>query len=212
MIRKFSTCLAAAAVLALNAPASAAPSGTDRIYAAGRCIVQRDRDAAVQLVLALPMGRERTSLSSLSPSLVQRCGAGLDSVPAMHMRGAIAQALFFRDFEGFGLQPGRSVGLVNLNVPVQDSPPGDATTEIYRLADCVVRNDGPRTERLLATRPGSENESRIMDAMAPYLRACTSADSELSIARSDLRSAMAQSAYHSMYRYWTRDLRSARNQ
>jgi hypothetical protein len=202
----------AAAILSLPSPAAAASPGIDRIYAAGRCIVQRDRNSAIDLVLALPLGREQASIAALAPSLAQRCGAGLESVPAMHLRGAIAQALFFRDFRGMGLQPSRSVPLVNLDVPVQDSPAGDSTTEIYRLADCVVRNDGPRTERLLATRPGTENEGRVMDALAPYLRACTSADSQLSIARSDLRSAIAQSAYHSMYRYWTRQLTSVHTQ
>lgn len=198
----------AAAILSLQAPATAATPGIDRIYSAGRCIVQSDRAAAVELVLALSPGREQTSLSALAPSLADRCGAGLDTVPAMHLRGAIAQALFLRDFRGFGLEPSRSVPLVNLDLPVQDSPAGDPTTEIYRLADCVVRNDGPRTERLLATRPGTDNEGRVMDALAPYLRACSSADARLSIARSDLRSAIAQSAYHSMYRYWTRQLNS----
>jgi len=203
--------LAATFLCSLGSPASASTPGLERVYAAGRCLVRQDRRAAIDLVLALPIGRERASISALAPSL-GRCGAGLESVPAMHLRGAIAQALFFRDFRGFGLQPSRSIALVNLDLPIQDSPPGDPTTELYRLADCVVRNDGPRTESLLATRPGSENESRIMDRLAPYLRACTTADSQLSIARSDLRSAMAQSAYHSMYRYWTRQLSSTRNQ
>lgn len=205
----FGACAAALAVPALPAIAATAP--IDQIYAAGRCIVQHDRDAAVDLILALPLGRERSDASVLAAN-VGRCGRAIGSVPAIHLRGAIAQALFFRDFRGFGLQPSRSIPLVNLDLPVQDSAPGDTTNELYRLADCVVRNDGPHIEMLLATRPGSENEGRIMALLAPYLRACAPGDAELSLARSDLRSAIAQSAYQSMYRYWTRQLRSVRYQ
>lgn len=201
--------LAAAMLWSLPAPAAASSPGLDRIYAAGRCMVAHDRGAAASLIRSLPLGRERTDLSALSPELVRRCAGSLGSPPALHLRGALAQALFFRDFRGFGLQPFRSIPLVNLELPVQDSPPGDRTTELYRLADCVVRNDPGHVERLLASRPGSDNEGRFMSLLGGYLRACPAA--ELSIARSDLRSALAQSAYQSMYRYWTGELRSVRN-
>lgn len=197
----------ASTILLLQSPAGATSPGAERIYSAGRCMVQRDRSAAVDLILALPLGREATDLSALSPGLGERCGAGLAPVPAMHLRGAIAQALFFRDFAAFGLQPSRSVALVNLDLPVQDSPAGDGTTDIYRLTDCVVRNDAEHTEMLLATQPGTANERRAIDLLAPYVRACTPPEASLTMARSDLRSAIAQSAYQSMYRYWTRQLR-----
>lgn len=200
--------LAATMLWSLPAPAAASTPGLDRIYAAGRCMVARDRGAAASLIRSLPLDRERADLSALSPEL-SRCAGSLGSPPALHLRGALAQALFFRDFRGFGLQPFRSIPLVNLDLPVQDSPPGDRTTELYRLSDCVVRNDPGHVERLLASRPGSENEGRFMSLLGGYLRACPAA--QLTIARSDLRSAIAQSAYQSMYRYWTGELRSVRN-
>lgn len=201
--------LAATMLWSLPAPAVANYPGLERIYMAARCMVGHDRAAAAGLIRALPLGRERTDVSALSPELVRRCAGSLESPPALHLRGGLAQALFFRDFRGFGLRPMRSIPLVNLDLPVQDSPPGDRMTELYRLADCVVRNDPEHVERLLATQPGSENEGRFMSLLGNYLRACAPV-AELSIARSDLRSVIAQSAYQAMFRYWTGGLRGVR--
>jgi hypothetical protein len=97
-----------------------------------------------------------------------------------------------------------------MNLPVQDSPPGTDTENLYRWADCVVRNNGQHTERLLASRIGSRNESAAINGLQPYMQACTGQGEEMRVSASQLRSLAAQSAYHSMYRYWTRDLASTR--
>jgi hypothetical protein len=212
MIRKAALMVASAlALLTPHVPASAVNSQLGQIYGAGRCIVDHDRSAAISLMRSLPLGRDDADLSSLSPDLARRCSPG-NNVLAIHLRGALAQALFFRDFGSFGVEPARAVPLVNLDIPMQDSPAGDATTELYRLSDCVVRNDAGHVEQLLSSRPDSGNETRFMELLAPYLRACAPASAQLSLTRSDLRSALAQSAYQSMYRYWTRQLTPIRDQ
>ncbi|HWT12129.1 MAG TPA: hypothetical protein VN231_05205 [Allosphingosinicella sp.] len=206
--------LAAGAALAVSAPATA-DNGADsvrEIYEAGRCMVDRDRASAVGFLQAVPVDSETTDLSQLPDSLVQRCADGMSSARTLLLRGAIAQALFFRDFGGFGLEPRRSAPLVNLDIPVQDSPEGSVRTELYRWADCVVRNDAPHTELLLASSVGSRNESAAIERMRAFMAACAPAGAQLAVQPSELRSLLAQSAYHSMYRYWTDQLTSVRDQ
>jgi hypothetical protein len=212
MGKAFLAVLAAGAALSVSTPALA--DNGDRalqdVYEAGRCIVQRDRDAAFRMMQALPIDGDAAEVSSLPTGDADRCVQGMTSVQSLHLRGAIAQALFFRDFGGFGLEPMRGRSLVNLNLPVQDSPPGTPTIDMYRWADCLVRNAAPDAERLMSSRVGSTQEQAAVRGLSAYMAACTPAGAELRVQTSDLRSVVAQSAYHSMYRYWTRDLQATR--
>jgi hypothetical protein len=200
--------LAAGAALATTSPAVAANGElpTPEVFEVGRCIVQQDRSAAVGFLQAVPVDSETADLSILPRNVAQRCANGFGSAKALLIRGAIAQALFFRDFRGFGLEPRRSVPLVNLALPVQDSPEGSIRNELYRWADCIVRNDADHSERLMQSRVGSEVEATMIGLMRPYLEVCAPAGAQISVAPAELRAVIAQSAYHSMYRYWTRQL------
>lgn len=209
--------LAAGAALAMAAPAAAAAAADNgetarQIYDAGRCMVDRERHTAVGFLRAVPVDSEDADLSLLPDSLVERCASGLGSAKALHMRGAIAQALFMRDFGGFGLEPRRSAPLVNLDLPVQDSPEGSVRTELYRWSDCVVRNDAHHTERLLQSSVGSRGEAAAIEGLRDFMAACAPAGSQLSVLPIEVRSLLAQSAYHSMYRYWTNQLDPVRDQ
>ena len=206
--------LAAGAALALSGPAAAdeGQPSLRQIYEAGRCIVDNDRRTAVSFLQSLPMDEGEADLSLLPDNLTRRCAQGWGTVDSLHFRGAIAQALFFRDFGGFGIEPPRSVPLVNLNIPAQSSPPGTGMTELYRWADCVVRNDIGHAERLLSSRVGSQNEAAAIESLRAYMSACVPEGQQLSVRPSDFRSLIAQSAYHSMYRYWTRQLDPVRDQ
>jgi hypothetical protein len=205
--------LATAAALSPAAPAYAdeGDASLRTIYEAGRCIVDNDRRTAISFLQSLPIDEGEADLTLLPDNLTRRCAQGLGTVDSLHVRGAMAQALFFRDFGGFGIEPGRSVPLVNLNIPAQSSPPGTGMTELYRWADCVVRNDIGHAERLLQSRVGSQAESAAIGELQPYMRACAGEQS-LAVRPSDFRSLVAQSAYNSMYRYWTRQLDPVRDQ
>ncbi len=204
--------LAASAALTPMVPAAAdeARPALRDIYDAGRCIVDNDRRTAVSFLQSLPIDEGEADLTIL-PDNLARCTRGLGTVDSLHVRGALAQALFFRDFGGFGIEPGRSVPLVNLNIPAQSSPPGTGMTEMYRWADCVVRNDIGHTERLMESRVGSQNESAAIEGLRPFMQACAGTET-LSVRPADFRSLVAQSAYNSMYRYWTRQLDPVRDQ
>ena len=210
------TMLALLAAAAALSPAASAAADEGRpslraVYDAGRCIVDNDRRTAVSFLLSLPLEEGEADLTLLPDSLTRRCAQNLGTVDSLHVRGALARALFFRDFGGFGIEPGRSVPLVNLNIPAQSSPPGTGMTELYRWADCVVRNDIGHAERLLQSRVGSENESAMVEQLRPFMQACAGEQS-LAVRSADLRSLVAQSAYNSMYRYWTRQLDPVRDQ
>ncbi len=213
MKRTIFALVAAGAAMSLAGPALAdqgAPS-LRQVYDAGRCLVTSDRGTAVSLLTTLPLEEGDVDLSTL-PDRAQRCARGLTTVASLHLRGAIAQALFVRDFGGFGEEPRRSAPLVNLNIPAQSSPPGTGMTELYRWSDCVVRNDAGQSERLLSSTVGSRQEAAAIERLRSYMSACAPAGQQLSVRPSDLRSLVAQSAYHSMYRYWTRQLDPVQDQ
>lgn len=196
--------LAAGSALALPAAAAATTSTSlDDVYDAGRCMVERDRAAAVGLLMTLPIDATPADLSSVPAALAERCGRRLGTVTSLHLRGAIAQALFLRDFGSFGVEPRRSTPMVNLNLPAQDSQSGDRAVELYRWGDCLVRNDAIHAERLLASPVGSRTEAAMIEAMRDYMAACAPAGAQIAINPGEVRSVVAQSAYQSMYRYWT---------
>ncbi|HEV2867052.1 MAG TPA: hypothetical protein VGX37_11100 [Allosphingosinicella sp.] len=205
--------LAAGAALAGVSPAlaDAGHESVQQIYDAGRCIVSRDRGTAISLLQRLPVDGDATDLTNL-PENARRCARGLSSADTLHLRGAIAQALFFRDFGGFGIEPRRSTPLVNLGLPTQDTQGGTRLVLLYRWADCLVRNDAAHAERLLASGVGSRNETSAIDQMRNFMAVCAPPGSQLAVQPAELRSLLAQSAYHSMYRYWTDQLAPVRDQ
>ena len=206
-------CVAVSAALLPTAPAAADQGVTQRqIYETGRCMVTSDRNTTVNFLASLPVEEGDADLTILPNSLQRRCAEGLSTANALHLRGAIAQALFFRDFGGFGLEPRRSAPLVNLNIPVQSSPAGTGITELYRWSDCVVRNDTTHAERLLSSQVGSRAESDAIDSLRAFMSACAPEGQQLAVRSTDFRSLIAQSAYNSMFRYWTRQLAPVNDQ
>jgi hypothetical protein len=159
----------------------------------------------------LPLDRSAADLSGLGASAAQGCANGASGASAMIVRGAIAQALFVRDFRGsMGHQPRPGLDPVDLGLGDAIAPGGPSATEPYRWADCVVRNDPAATERLLRTEVGSPQESAAISNLQPYMSACMAYGAQISVRQSEIRSLFAQGAYHNSYRYWTGQLRDAR--
>lgn len=201
--------IAAATIAALPGPAQAARN-SPAVYEAGRCIVQYDRAAANRLMATLPLGDAAADLRGLNRRAAA-CAERLAGEPAMQVRGALAQAMFARDFGSMGRDPDPRRGFINLNLPVQAGPPAnDRTTQLYRWADCVARNDSRSTERLLRTEAASPEEAAAIEALRNYMAACMPAGAQLDIRLWELRSVIAQSAYNTVYRYWTGQLEAAR--
>ncbi|WP_114950838.1 hypothetical protein [Sphingosinicella terrae] len=183
---------------------------TQRVYEAARCILNEDRGEAVQLLRTLPLGDDEADLSPLADSPARTCVDAAAGTTAIMMRGALAQALFFRDFRRFGRQPTRPERLVDLDLPVQDSAGGDYPVDLYRWGDCVVRNDTRNTHALLTSQPGSSEETAALTTLQPFMAACHRGEGELTVRPSEARSVFAQAAYDIMYRYWSAELNARR--
>lgn len=215
MKRQLTALLAATAALCLPGAAGAvsAPDGGDAraVYDAGKCIVKSDRRAAARLMFNLPLdGGAQVSPAQLGGA----AGCVTSAVPtssSVLLRGAIAQELYLNDFREFGVPPRNRNILVGFDLPLESAPDGtpEATAQLYKWADCVVRNDTENTERLLRTRVGSPQEATVIESLRPYMSACIAAGTQLTVAPSELRSVFAQSAYHSLYRYWNNELTQA---
>jgi hypothetical protein len=201
---------AAALFAALPGPASAARNSPS-VYEAGRCIVDHDRNAANRLMAALPLDDSDADLSSLRGQAAA-CATRLAGAPAMQVRGALAQAMFMRDFGSIRREVDPRHGFINLNLPVQATFGGahDRTTQLYRWGDCVSRNDSIGTERLLRTEAGSPEEAAAVEGLRNYMAACMPNGVQLDVRLWELRSVMAQTAYHTLYRYWTGQLNATR--
>jgi len=195
---------------ALAAPTPAAVTAgsqwTAATYEAGRCIVRADRGAAAALMRTLPLDDSPADLGALR-GRAARCAEGAAGATAVTMRGAIAQALYLSDFRGRELRPVRPGYLVDLGLPVQGAPGGSRTVELYRWADCVVRNDSATTRRLLMSPLGSSEETAAITALNNYMAACLPQGADLNVYASEVRDLFAQTAYASLYRYWTGQLR-----
>lgn len=198
--------------LALAVPAQAQQPAAEQqnqalmgaLYEAGRCIVARDRGAAVELFRALPPQGD-----SADPSLAQRVAAtGCLNRPlprngAIILRGAIAQALHGADYQVIGAPPTQRSRLVDLQLPTGTAGDGVA----YGWSDCVVRNDLRNAERLMATAPGSAQETEVLVAMRPYMSACARG-TDPGVPDVFLRSLFVQSLYSVLNRYWNGGLRA----
>jgi len=210
LVTRFLFSLAAFGALAsLPGPAAAVPA-TAAAYEGGRCLVSRDRRSAVALMAALPLGDVPADLSQVRGAGA-RCVQPLAGASSMLVRGAIAQALYLNDFRGFGRNPVHD-RIVDLNLPVEATfgAPRDRTTQLYRWADCVVRNDSAGTDRLLRSAIGSAGEDGVIAGLREYMSRCMPVGEQLSIRSWEVRSLFAQSAYHTLYRYWSGQLDAAR--
>lgn len=190
--------LAAAAICLPTAAANAAPGGANArsVYDMGKCIVRKDRSAAIELMSSLPL----TGSANLSGSVggASSCLAlASGQANSVTVRGAIAQALFIRDFKEFGGDPGRGT-LASYALPIDAG--------LYRWSDCVVRQDTSAITLLLHTEVGSRQEAQTLERIKPQMSACLPTAERLAIAPSQLRSVLAQSAYNVAYRYWTEQL------
>lgn len=186
--------------------ASAQASPSEAGIAFGRCIVKADRAAAVGLMKTLPLEGDRVDWSSLSLGAASACRtADATTIPVTALRGGIAQELFRRDFGEFGVQPQRALNdLATFDLPVEKDMMGveDPTKTLFLTADCVARSNPNGTEKLIKAAPGSGQEQKALESIAPWLSACQGVN-RMAYGRADLRSAIVQAAYHVSQRYWT---------
>ncbi len=194
----------AAATFAASARANTA-TAAEAGAQLGKCIVKADRGSAIELMKALPLTGGAVDWSSVSLGAAADCRtADIGPVTVTALRGGIAQELFRRDFVEFGVQPQRALyDLAKFPLPVEKDTMGseDPTKTLFLTADCVARSNPNGTEKLIKAAPGSGQESKIFDSLAPWLSACQGS-ARMAYGRTELRSAIVQAAYHVSARYW----------
>lgn len=202
--------LAGAAVAALFSAGQAQADMAETGLAAGKCIVRADRSAAIDLMKRLPLGGETVALSELSLGAARKCWSEApEPIGVMALRGGIAQELFRRDFVEYGVQPSESIAnLATFTLPVEKDEMGaeDPLKSLYLIADCTARSDPQNTERLMSTKPGTDREMRVFEALGPLLSACQARANTVSVGRTELRAAITQAAYYMNARYWRGDM------
>jgi hypothetical protein len=200
----------AAAAVAFATPAQANnASPAEAAATLGKCIVKADRGTAVSLLKSLPLTGGQIDWSSVSLGSAVKCrDASSGTVTVSALRGGLAQELFKRDFVEFGVQPQRALyDLAAFRLPVEKDLMGveDPTKTLFLTADCVARSNPSGTEKLIKSAPGSDQEMKIFESLAPWLSACQGA-SQMAYGRGELRSAIMQAAYHVNARYWNGDM------
>jgi hypothetical protein len=205
-------------ILALTgaaATAAAAPPTEQKLaYQLGRCLVAQDRYAAIDVLNGLPLSGGEARLSQAELGDASSClTAEMAVLKPIAVRGGIAQELFLRDFEEFGLEPKRKREFANIALPIwEDSKDGDAHTRaLYKLGDCVVRNRTDSIERLLNAPVGSRTEQQVIETLGPIIAACHGGKGQARVSRGDLRSILAQAAYSASVRYWSGRLQAVKS-
>lgn len=199
----------AGAVLLAGAAQAESASPAETAVALGRCIVKADRGSAISMLKTLPLTGGQLDWSSVSLGAAAGCrDAATGPVTVSALRGGLAQELFKRDFVEFGVQPQRALyDLAAFKLPVEKDLMGteDPTRTLFLTADCVARSNPNGTEKLIKATPGSDQETKIFEALGPWLSACQGA-SKMSYGRGELRSAIVQAAYYVNARYWSGDM------
>ncbi|MDB5720050.1 MAG: hypothetical protein JWP15_668 [Alphaproteobacteria bacterium] len=192
----------------LPTPAMAQGGPEKQVYEIGQCIAAKDRDAAAALLRDLPFGTGSFTLDGARLGGAARCLAQPQPVRARTMRGALAQALLLRDFPRFGIEPRVAPRLfARLDLPLEPRAGVDArTANLYKLADCVVRNRAIESEPLFRSGLGSGVEDRVIDSFGPTIAACQKLSAPAAISRADFRGLLAEAAYDVSVRYWSGQL------
>lgn len=202
------------ALTGAGAAAAAEPPTEQKLaYQLGRCLVAQDRYVAIDVLNQLPLGSGEVRLSQAELGDASSClSPGIDGLSPIAIRGGIAQELFLRDFEEFGLEPKRKREFANIALPIwDDSKEGDAQTRaLYKLGDCIVRNRTDETERLLNAPVGSRTEQQVIERLGPVIAACHAGKGQARVSRGDLRSILAQAAYSASVRYWSGRLQAVK--
>ena len=190
------------------APAVAEPvSPAAQAVAFGKCVVEADRSAAITLFQRTPADSSMIDPRTAQTGGAVACGNNAAPMPAMQMRGAIAEALYYRDFREAGMQPRRAAGdFATLNLPEGAADPDG----VFAVSRCVARARFTVVDKLFAMPAGSRREHDFIVDLMPYFSACQPKGTQVSIRLGEIRALMAQSAYEGNVKYWANQTAAAR--
>jgi hypothetical protein len=206
--------VASVAMLGLMvSPAVASPSKA-ALNDFARCAVGKDRVAATRAAARLPLSNDPASIAGTALGAASDCAEGGEvQGSAMMLRGAIAQALYRADFREVGIEPRTPArNFADLGWPAigDDDPVSDSGVALFKLADCIARNDSENVDKLMRFAYGTDQAHKMIEQMQPYIQACYPKGADLQVGRDTLHAAIAQGAYYAAARLWSGKLTAFR--
>jgi len=189
-----------AAVALPQGPAAASAPAASSVDKFATCAVKQYDGA--ELLATQPGSAEEAEV--LAEYGRRSCAVPATSPDAL--RGAVAAELFKADFTAIGSRPRRELIEV-FTLDAEDVNAMDAASrrrlELLGFGTCVAAGDPTRAVALLNARAGSPDEARILAELQPQFSPCLAEGEKLGLAKSDLRSALAEGAYRLAIAYST---------
>lgn len=200
---------AAATAFAAQAPEAGAndrdlsdPGALRRWYDHARCLVKRKPKLAEKILATRPESLEYFA-AFLKADTEARCFVDEAPVPPkLHsntIRGAVAEALFLRDFSAIAVPRGKRVAPV---ASFDRAPKAGALAEAARraeaflaLSECAVQLDAVKSVAVFETQVASAEEREAVQALAPVIAECIPPDLRFSVRAPVMRSYLAEAAY-----------------
>jgi len=154
----------------------------------GRCLASsKTQDATAFMATQIGSAEEGWAFRALINRRHNSCMRNFIrlSFPRAHMRGAIAEGLYWRALGDRTTAPAfRPVDRVGV-------------TNIHEFASCYIVQNGASAHSLLSeSKVGTSKERQIIQQLAPGFGACISEGATISIDPPQVRLAIAEAAYH----------------
>ena len=178
----------------LYAPEKSDRRGLEVLHRSARCVVERARGAAGQLILAVPESAAAARIvNGAIRNRLDQCAWAWIHINGVLLRGIIAEALYESEFPS-APAPGPWIPVEPIAWP-RGHETAPQLAPAYELGRCVVAADPPAVHHLLATEPFSSDEETHLQALAPLLAPCLDAGSTIELNRETLRALLAESLY-----------------
>jgi hypothetical protein len=176
----------------IEQPTATQREATRVLYRFARCTVDAKPEDASALLRTAMDAAEHSGIVNRLGGDNNRClrGASGMRLQAVAFRGAIANALYLRDYPAFPAD----------RLPVAADRAGEMLTGnpgtmMADFAGCVVRTNPAAVDALLRTRPASDEEHAQLNGMVGELSSCLFRGQMLQVNALTLRSILAESAF-----------------
>jgi hypothetical protein len=179
--------------------ASSRPDPTaDTAYAMVDCLMVRNGNRMENVLGSIP--GSQNVLAPWITAETRRCTPTDETIEAttFYSRGAIAERLLYRDFEGFGTarrHPVRVFSPVSAYYVRNADHYSRTTLAMLDMAGCVVRAQPQRSFAFFHTQRGSAAEGRALTELAPAIGSCLPQGESIELTPSLFRAFLAEATY-----------------
>ena len=189
---------AAAPALAQGGNAASPPSATPaEVMQAAVCVVEHNPNAGAALLATQPFSGDEGHRASDIIHDARRCLRSHDSIATtgLAMRAAVAEASYEAQFATPATPRDPALAAAPLPRPADGSQPATVLAMMYGLVDCATPSHPDLVRAVLATEPGTPEETAALTALHPAFIACVPAGTHLSYDPHIIRGMFAESLY-----------------